>query len=173
MFCFPVKFNNFMVSLLCTVADGLASACVQWRTLYRIISCVLIVQKWNESLNFEKFPSLVTAIRLHLSWMEKHTVESFRMWSLYLFIREPHSSLDNLFLVFIDHQISAFCWPWVHTVTQSCLLLPFLWHIRMCFSLMCSCCKQVCWAPWEILPKVEFGLSWFFPMPETCSYFLF
>lgn len=45
MFCFPVIFNDLPVSMVCTVAHGLATARVQGSTLHRITSFVLIVRK--------------------------------------------------------------------------------------------------------------------------------
>lgn len=112
-------------------------------------------------------------LNLHFPWMKKHTVESFRICSLYLFSRETHSSLDNLLLLCANpSDKGAFCWPCAHTVTQSCLLLPFLWHRGMHLPLMHSLCKQVRRALWEIKPKVEFGL-WFFSHAYNMQLFHF
>lgn len=62
--CFSVTFNDFKVTLSCTLCRWarFCHAC-SWDHFVELFLFAQIVQKWNGSLNFEKLPSLITAIK--------------------------------------------------------------------------------------------------------------
>lgn len=113
MFSFPETCHYVKGTQLSTVADEFAFA-VQAAQNTDLFPSALIVQKRSDSLNFEKLLFLITAINQHLSWMEKHTVENFKICCFHLPSKEkPVAGQIVCFLSVQTH------WVIVHFTSES------------------------------------------------------